>query len=175
MRFLSAEHTDVGIRKQVNQDGLLLKIVQYGDEQLAFALLCDGMGGLSDGEIASNTVLRAFLDWFSETLPAILEEGQLTNERISRDWSQIAQAQNQQIGRYAAKRGIHMGTTATALLLAFGHYYVMNVGDKGVWAAAAVLCSGMGHSALRCAGIPAHPQASHHLSGYEAVQRHAQA
>ena len=91
------------------------------------------MGGLSDGEIASNTVLRAFLDWFSETLPAILEEGQLTNERISRDWSQIAQAQNQQIGRYAAKRGIHMGTTATALLLAFGQYYVMNVGDTRLY------------------------------------------
>ncbi len=132
MRFLSAEHTDVGIKKSVNQDGLLFRIAQYGSEQLAFLALCDGMGGLADGEIASNTVLHAFADWFTNDLPTLLETG-LTESAVQMQWSVIARAQNLKIGRHAQERGIHMGTTAAVLLLAFGRYYALNIGDSRIY------------------------------------------
>ena len=34
-----------------------------------FASVCDGMGGLAKGEVASATMVRAFADWFENDLP----------------------------------------------------------------------------------------------------------
>ena len=60
MEFLSAVHTDIGIRKNTNQDSVLIKeaFTDYGEVMLA--VVCDGMGGLAKGEVASATLVRAF-------------------------------------------------------------------------------------------------------------------
>ena len=74
MEFLSAVHTDIGIRKNTNQDSVLIKeaFTDYGEVMLA--VVCDGMGGLAKGEVASDTLVRAFSSWFEEKFPWILYE-----------------------------------------------------------------------------------------------------
>ena len=49
MEFVATYHTDVGLTKKTNQDSLALKIVEIGNEKVAFGVVCDGMGGLSKG------------------------------------------------------------------------------------------------------------------------------
>ena len=46
MKYRAAYHTDVGIKKKNNQDSLAIKIAETPNGQAAFAIICDGMGGL---------------------------------------------------------------------------------------------------------------------------------
>lgn len=48
MGFLSVVHSDRGIKKNTNQDSVLIKeaSTDYGDVMLA--VVCDGMGGLAN-------------------------------------------------------------------------------------------------------------------------------
>ena len=54
MRFSAVYNTDVGIKKKTNQDSLAIKIAETPDGQALFSLVCDGMGGLAKGEVASK-------------------------------------------------------------------------------------------------------------------------
>ena len=53
MNFLISANTDIGTTKQTNQDSLAVKILNTVQGRMVFAVLCDGMGGLANGEIAS--------------------------------------------------------------------------------------------------------------------------
>lgn len=72
MDFLIAAHTDVGIRKKTNQDSVLIKVADTDCGKVCFAAVCDGMGGLRKGELASATLIRDFSDWFDSEFPEIL-------------------------------------------------------------------------------------------------------
>ena len=68
MRYLIADHTDVGIKKKTNEDSYMIKEAQTRMGRIFFGVLCDGMGGLSNGELASATVIRAMEQWFETFL-----------------------------------------------------------------------------------------------------------
>lgn len=57
MHFLATADTDVGISKNTNQDSVLIKQAAYDDDEVLMAIVCDGMGGLSKGELTSATVI----------------------------------------------------------------------------------------------------------------------
>ena len=78
---MAAAQTDIGLVKQVNQDSLTVKVADTKLGEVSFAVICDGMGGLAKGELASAILVRAFEKWFYEQLPLSL--GQL-NEAILR-------------------------------------------------------------------------------------------
>ena len=53
--MLVVAHTDIGIKKSVNQDSLIVREAKLQDgSSVMFAAVCDGMGGLSNGEIAEK-------------------------------------------------------------------------------------------------------------------------
>ena len=60
MEYIATYHTDVGTRKETNQDSLAIKVVNTKEGNVAFAIVCDGMGGLAKGEVASKEVIEAF-------------------------------------------------------------------------------------------------------------------
>ena len=68
MKYRAAYHTDVGIKKKNNQDSLAIKIAETPNGQAAFAIICDGMGGLAKGELASKEVINAYCGWFDSDL-----------------------------------------------------------------------------------------------------------
>ena len=70
MEFTATYNTDIGIRKSTNQDSLAMRIIDTPDGEVAFAIVCDGMGGLAKGELASKEVIDAFCKWFDEYRPA---------------------------------------------------------------------------------------------------------
>ena len=69
MKYLVTADTDIGITKKTNQDSLLIKHGSYEDGELLLAVVCDGMGGLAKGEVASASVITAFAKWFDNELP----------------------------------------------------------------------------------------------------------
>lgn len=96
------------------------------------AVLCDGMGGLAKGEVASAAVIRAFQEWFHQELPGLLgAEG--FPQILSQSWNRVIQDMNAQIAEYGSSVHVGLGTTVTAMLIVEGQYYIANVGDGRVY------------------------------------------
>ena len=126
--------TDVGLRKKTNQDSALLMQAQTANGPVLLAALCDGMGGLARGEVASGAVIRALRRWFSEELPPLLEAQEFPTE-LRGSWSRFILEMNRAIAGYGRTIGANIGTTVTLLLFARGNYYIANVGDTRVYLA----------------------------------------
>ncbi len=129
MNFIVSADTDVGIKKKTNQDSLSVKVVNTPMGRMAFAVLCDGMGGLEKGEVASATAIKAFSSWVTEVLPA-LSSTPITADSIRLGWQNIVTETNEKIKLYGKRNGINLGTTAVIMLLTQTDYYIMNVGDS---------------------------------------------
>ena len=129
MDFLISARTDIGIVKNTNQDSLSVKIIDTPQGKMAFAILCDGMGGLSKGEVASAAVIRAFDHWILTELPDLCKSP-IKDDVLREQWEGIVTNQNEIIKKYGAQQGIHLGTTVVAMLLTESRYYVLNVGDS---------------------------------------------
>ena len=69
MKYTVAADTDMGIKKSVNQDSVLVKHAETELGEIVLTVVCDGMGGLDKGELASATVIRGFANWFEQELP----------------------------------------------------------------------------------------------------------
>lgn len=132
MRFLSAAHTDIGIKKNVNQDAFCLKTASTNKKNIAFAVLCDGMGGLKMGELASSFLVNSFSNWFEIVLPENLKKG-YDSQLIKAQWNRIIQEQNTLIKNYGQKQGVSLGTTITVILCYGEQYIVAHVGDSRLY------------------------------------------
>lgn len=128
MKYLTACDTTIGKRKKVNQDSLLIKYASYHGKQILFTVLCDGMGGLERGEVASASVIWQFSDWFEQKFSVFLEEED-REYCIFNSWNLLLQNMNKRIADYGKKKKIQLGTTATAALFWDGEYYIAHVGD----------------------------------------------
>lgn len=132
MRFLSVAHTDVGISKKINQDAFCLKTARTPSASIAFAVLCDGMGGLNNGEFASAVVVNEFSRWFESELPAVIGKN-LDMKTVTDRWNSIVQALGKKLLEYGSRRGISLGTTLTALLIVNDAYACIHVGDSRLY------------------------------------------
>lgn len=118
MKLLSAACSDRGIKKKINQDSLLVRSTMTKEGEILLAAVCDGMGGLEKGEVASGEVIRALARWFEETLPLLLSG---------------EQEKNQMISVYGKEKNLLLGTTVSAVLLIAGWYLIVHVGDSRVY------------------------------------------
>ncbi len=129
MRFTATADTDVGISKTTNQDSAVIKQATYSGGEVLMVILCDGMGGLSKGELASATVVREFSRWFDEDLPFELENPDL--KIIGEKWSLMLKTLNTRILEYSKNNGVaSMGTTFTGVLFVNNQYVIAHVGDS---------------------------------------------
>lgn len=147
MKIQTCICTDTGIRKKVNQDAVMVKVADtdlYG--RIAMGVLCDGMGGLSCGEVASAAFVHRMENWFHEELAEALSGEQVTEQLsaiqqnrqsfwkiIENQWSMITSEMNDRIAAYGNERGIRLGTTVLCLLLIGEEYLVMNIGDSRLY------------------------------------------
>ena len=132
--YRTAHCTDVGIRKATNQDSILLMQAESSSGPVLLAALCDGMGGLAKGELASAAVIRALRNWFAVKLPVLLRKDEFQTELYSA-WNSFIGEMNLRIADYGRSIGANLGTTVTMLLFAGENYYIANVGDTRVYLA----------------------------------------
>ncbi len=138
MNFIVSATTDIGNTKSTNQDSVSVRVANTAQGRMVFAVLCDGMGGLEKGELASAEVIRAFDSWFREQLP-VLVTGPIEDSLVRAQWEHIITEQNVAIKSYGARRGVKLGTTVVAMLLTQSRYYILNVGDSRAYE----LCGGL--------------------------------
>lgn len=129
MNFIVSASTDIGLTKSTNQDSLSVKVINTNQGRMVFAVLCDGMGGLEKGEVASASLIRTFDTWARNELP-LLCNTPIEDSVIRAQWEKIITEQNETIKTYGARQGVKLGTTAVVMLLTETRYYILNVGDS---------------------------------------------
>ena len=130
MDFVIAAETDVGIKKKTNQDSLWIRNARHPRAGVVLlAVLCDGMGGLQKGELASNSVLMAFRRWFDGAFSEALDKNRFDEQWLRTEWNTLLQEENRTIMKYGRDHGFQMGTTVTAFLVLNGMYYTVHIGD----------------------------------------------
>lgn len=129
MNFIVSANTDIGTTKSTNQDSLSVKVINTPQGRMTFAILCDGMGGLEKGEVASASVVKAFDNWIHNDFPTLCETP-IEDYMLKNQWEKITTEQNRLISVYGASQGTRMGTTAVVMLLTQTRYYIMNIGDS---------------------------------------------
>lgn len=129
MNFLISAVTDIGLTKSTNQDSYFVRHFKTKQGNIVLAVVCDGMGGLSKGEIASSSVVNAFKKWSENRLPLLIETG-FNETTLQAEWNSIAIDFNKKIKEYANSFGTNMGTTLVAILLTESVFYIINVGDS---------------------------------------------
>ena len=112
MDFVTMAVSSVGNVKEVNQDYYFFEQGRTERGNIVFAILCDGMGGLQQGEFASKTVVEAFKAWGKEHLPDY-SLGEFVDAEIRREWTELVNRCNQYLHAYGRERGISLGTTLT--------------------------------------------------------------
>jgi serine/threonine protein phosphatase PrpC len=126
MRYLSGDAQNIGSRRHQQDcygfsDGNDLKFFEHGG---LLAVLCDGMGGMEHGDLASQTAVRALLDAYAlktpdESIPDALERGlREANRRV------LAQGLGSEDG---------VGTTLVAVVLHGETMHFISVGDSGLF------------------------------------------
>jgi len=128
MRYLSAHAQHIGARRY-QQDAFAFADPDNADftEHGGFlAVLCDGMGGMEHGDLASQTAIATLISEYgkkdpSETIPdALLRSVREANSRIV------------SIAGGLGGEG-SMGTTLIAAVVHDGHYYFISVGDSALF------------------------------------------
>ncbi len=136
MDFVTAHYTDVGRVKETNQDSFALKVVGTPKGNAAFCVICDGMGGLAKGELASKEVTMAFCDWFNNEFSEMLRTDSFSEYELRKQWKEVVTYENSRIGEFARENEITMGTTATVILFYDNKYYATHVGDSRIYSIA---------------------------------------
>ena len=131
MHYIATADTDVGSVKSNNQDSVLIKHASTDIGEVLMAVVCDGMGGLAKGELASATVIRAFSRWFDEELPFELEDVDM--QVIGGKWSLMLKSLNMKIQEYGQQLGSNLGTTFSGILFVDDKYVIVHVGDTRIY------------------------------------------
>lgn len=132
MKYFYSCHTDIGTVREVNQDSLVIKSLNQPGHSLLLAAVCDGVGGLSQGEVASRRTAELVSCWFDFELPQILGNGREEETFLNR-LRQLVLDINQEIYIHGQTYGVSNGTTLTLLLLWNYRFFIAHVGDSRIY------------------------------------------
>ena len=130
--YIAAWSTDKGICKATNQDSALLLQAESSKGDLLMAAVCDGVGGLAKGELASAYAVEQLKEWFVNELPVLLEKKEFP-QMLYQSWNELVVRINRKLAAYAKDRRQNLGTTMSVLLLADSHYYILHIGDSRIY------------------------------------------
>lgn len=128
MRVSTASCSTKGLFKKINQDNILLTHNKLNNTWLA--VVCDGVGGLDCGEIASSFVVEELLQWFKHLTNHKMNFFKKNYRAILEELSKDINVKLYEMGRKEDKT---LGTTLTALLIIDKYYYLLHIGDTRVY------------------------------------------
>lgn len=128
MKYLTGVYWERGRVADSNQDSLVLLQVLTARGRVLMAAVCDGMGGLVQGEWASSYVTQRLQEWFYESLLRAVRKKK-PYWVIRRSLDRLVYHMQEQIALYAGQEGIRLGTTMTVLVLWEKTYLLWHLGD----------------------------------------------
>lgn len=131
MNFTTGNYSDIGTTRATNQDSLCVMQAETSVGNVCMAIVCDGMGGLAKGEVASASVVTEFARWFEEDLKEFLPEYAL--DEIMETWRQKIFYLSDRMKEYGMSTKNILGTTFSGILVINNRYMWMHVGDSRIY------------------------------------------
>ena len=94
-KYIAGYATDIGSTKSINQDSLCIRKALLNGEEVLIVVVCDGMGGLSKGEVASAAVVQAFAENFVTEIVRKISNQEIN--KVKEEWRQLILALNEKI------------------------------------------------------------------------------
>lgn len=116
--------------REKNEDSLCIRQVNREGKTYLLAVVCDGIGGLKEGENASSFVVNSMLESFKKLLKS---KGNLSDRSIRNAIKRQIYKCHTILQRYGKEREIRLGTTISMVLLAGRRGYLFHVGDSAVF------------------------------------------
>lgn len=127
--------SDIGTTHSRNQDTAFAEVTKTPSGRAFIGIVCDGMGGLSDGDMASSYVVSKLSWWFENVFAATLSEA--SDDVIFNVLSGVISDCNRYIVETARSKCSLSGTTLSLLIISGGKYYIAQLGDSRIY-----MCSG---------------------------------
>ena len=125
--------TDIGVGKRMNQDSLLFIQAETIKDNVCLAAVCDGMGGLEKGELASATVIRKLKNWFLNDCKELVKSDDYHITDIAKSLNRLMNQVNDEIRKYGMQHQIRLGTTATIIYFYQNEYCMVHIGDSRLY------------------------------------------
>ncbi len=133
MNMFYSGKTDIGKVRSTNQDSFAVK--SYGDSLLV-AIVCDGMGGVQGGNVASETAVEHFFKSLESKNIINLEDGEkIPTKAATAALGQAVTDANTAVYKksLSSKEYSGMGTTLTACIIIGNRLIATNVGDSRLY------------------------------------------
>ena len=124
-----------GYYRPRNEDSCCFFEAQTSVGSLCMAIVCDGVGGLEHGELASSTVVERFAAWFEHELRHLLAtcNPHYVLETIQDAWARELRRANEDLIAYGRAHNTRLATTFTGVMVHDGSYLVCHVGDSRLY------------------------------------------
>lgn len=132
MLFYGDCATDTGSSRKNNQDAILFKRTSKNSQDLALGVICDGIGGLEQGEAASQCVNNAASKWFDD-VAGWIDIATMDTDILFSHFKDAAENWNSLVRDIIVSQNINTGTTMSAVLLLRDHYFIIHVGDSRIY------------------------------------------
>lgn len=99
-------------KQTINQDSLAFWHMKKGEHNVAIGIICDGIGGLQEGENASGYVVRQSIAWFLGGGYKIKGRKKLNSE-LQQFFYQL----HEELKEYGGKKNMKLGTTVTFFMV----------------------------------------------------------
>lgn len=132
MKLVTGYKSDRGNTRKVNQDAVVLKQISYRGKSFIILAVCDGIGGLEHGEVASALAVRRIEEWFNEVagwLDIIETDGELVYSHLK----DLAEECNELVRECRVTMQMETGSTMSLLMVLRDTYYIIQVGDSRVY------------------------------------------
>lgn len=134
MSYLASWYWDKGKFREKNEDSFslqraCLKCFFGKKAEVALMAVCDGIGGLPEGETASGFVVQQLTEWFYREGVRLMETFFWQRKTAESATDALAHIQ-EQIERCERAEGILCGTTCTMALVKEGRYVLLHIGDS---------------------------------------------
>lgn len=132
MRMYCGHASHTGNTRKNNQDAVFLQCVEQRGEYFALGAVCDGIGGMEQGELASALIIGEIREWF-QSVTAWLDISTVNPAVLFAHLKDGAEIWNEKLRYYCRQEDIRMGTTMSLLLIIRDHFYIIHVGDSRIY------------------------------------------
>lgn len=132
MRLVTGSMSCMGNTRKTNQDAVVLRCTQLEGQYFMVLAVCDGIGGLEQGEAASSMTVQRISQWYDgilEWLDMETADGEILNAHLK----DLAEDCNRLVKRYQELHRVNTGTTMSLLMIIRDRFYIVQVGDSRIY------------------------------------------
>lgn len=131
MRIRGSYGSNIG-RREINQDAVLYRDMAQRENYFALCAVCDGVGGLEHGELASGFLEGRIEGWF-EDVGKWLDADKVDTGVLFSHLKDAAELWNEELWQQCQNKGMRMGSTMSLLMIIRDCYCIVHVGDSRIY------------------------------------------